>query len=83
MLQKEWTVIKYIAPDKQLWGLINGKLYAVETDLDFVEKDDYWLTVWNDEGHLAEVYDGEYEIVAVDEKEWFKVRPEEIYMEIM
>lgn len=86
MLQKEWTVIKYVAPDKPLWNLTNNKLYAVVTDTEdygLVEEDDTWLTVWNDEGHLAEVYDGEYEIVTIDEKDWFKARPNQIYMEIM
>ena len=82
MLQKDFTVVKYIAPTKSNWNLTNNKEYAVETDTDFVDKEDYFLTVWNDEGKLAEMYDGEYEIVAVDKERWFQVRPNHIYIEM-
>lgn len=80
---KEFTVVKFIAESKPNWNLEKGKLYAVETDEDLVDIfDDGTITVWNDEGHLAEMYDGEYEIVIVDEDEWFIVKPESTFIEM-
>jgi hypothetical protein len=81
MLQKEFTVVKYTAEHHLSWGLTKGKEYAVETNLDYVDKDDWFLTVWNDNGFLAEMYDGECQIVTVDEPRWWSVRPESTYVE--
>lgn len=81
MLKAPFTVVKYIAPDKPNWDLTHGKEYAVETNTDFVDQDDTFLTVWSDDGTLAEVYEGEYEVVAVDEQHWFRVRPDRIFVE--
>jgi hypothetical protein len=81
MLQKEYTVVKYTAEDHQSWGLKKDKEYAVETSLDFVDKEDFFVTVWSDNGHLAEMYDGEYQIVAVDEARWWSAKPVHTYVE--
>lgn len=83
MLKQEYTVVKRTKETKEAWGLQKDKLYAVETDTSFVDKDDHFITVWNDEGKLAEMYDGEYEIIAVDKSLWFKARPEQIFAEIL
>jgi len=80
---KEFTVVRYTSESKPKWGLVQGKLYAVETNEDYVMLfDGGTITVWNDEGHLAEMNQGEYQVVITDKKEWFKVRPERIYLEV-
>lgn len=83
MLQKPFTVVEYTAPTKPSWGLTHGKEYAVETNTDFVDNEDTFVTVWNDEGFLAEMYDGEFKVISVDEAHWFRARPEKIYVEML
>lgn len=83
MLKPEYTVVKRTEETNEAWGLKKDTLYAVETDTDFVDEDDHFITVWNDEGKLAEMYDGEYEVVAADQSLWFRARPEQIFVEIL
>jgi hypothetical protein len=77
---KEFTVVRFTAPTKESWGLTNGKVYG--TDFESQESDDYFLTVWNDQGTLAEMYEDEFELVSQeDAKEWFKAIPERRFRE--
>ena len=66
-------------------GLTEGKLYAVETDEDLVLPEiyehDQTVTVWDDKGHLHEIYKADYEVVIdVDPR---SVLPNKRYIELM
>jgi hypothetical protein len=78
---KPYTVIRRTSQDIS-GGFTAGKLYAVETNEDYVILfDDGTITVWNDEGELSEMKEGDYIIVTCDETEWFNVKPDERYLE--
>lgn len=72
-------MVKYIGETKSN-GLTHGKLYGVETDIDIVEYlDDLYVTVWDDNGHLHEIMNGEYEVN--EGEDWENIVPKTRYIE--
>lgn len=79
---EEFTVVRCLAKDRPTWGLTENKLYAVEIDEIYVTLfKSGTITVWNDTGNLAELKKNEYEFVTVGETEWFRSRPNSVYVE--
>ncbi|MGG1659476.1 hypothetical protein [Brevibacillus sp. NRS-1366] len=79
-------VVKFIAESQEhIEGLTIGKLYAVEDNEDIVdpelEKECGCVTVWDDDGHLHEIYKPLYEFI--EGVSWFSVLPKKRYLEVL